>query len=294
MKRLLVVFPDAHGFANSAHLGSELILNTFKFFKSPSGEFYYHIITGRCIFLKGAVTPVGDFIHGQTTGKHGGNKGNRKTGCLGRQGGRPGSSRVNLDNNNLVCLGIMGELNVCAADNFNCFDNVIRVFLKTLLQLGVNGHHRRSAKRIAGMNTHGIDIFDKANSNHLIFSVSHDFQFKLFPSQDRFFNQNLIYKAFRQTPRSNGAKFFNIIHQTTAGAAHCIGRTNHNRVTQFHSNFFSVFNFVYRLALRHFNAKPLHGFFEGRAIFSSLNSIDSYTDDLHIVFIQNACLRQFR
>ena len=62
LKGFLIVLPDAHDFADSPHLGPELVQWPREFFKIPAGKFDHDIIAGRGIFVQGAVPPVGDLI----------------------------------------------------------------------------------------------------------------------------------------------------------------------------------------------------------------------------------------
>ena len=86
----------------------------------------------------------------------------------------------------------MGKLNIGAADDADGLDNAERLFFQLLFQFFGDGKKRRRAERIAGMNTDGVDIFDEADGDHLIFAVADHLDFQLFPAENRLFNQTLV------------------------------------------------------------------------------------------------------
>ena len=83
LEGFLVGLADAHDFAYRSHLGSQLIFYPFEFLKSPAGEFDYHIVTVRNIFVQGAVLAALDIFKRKSAGQHSGNQGDGKTGGLG-------------------------------------------------------------------------------------------------------------------------------------------------------------------------------------------------------------------
>ncbi|OPY85001.1 MAG: hypothetical protein A4E71_02346 [Smithella sp. PtaU1.Bin162] len=188
----------------------------------------------------------------------------------------------------------MGKLNVCAADHLNRLHNIIRIFLQLLLQLGANGKHRRRAVGVAGMHAHGVDIFDEADRNHLIFSIAHHFEFQFFPSQYRFFHQDLADQTCRYAAAGDGTQLFQIVNHAAACAAHRIGRTNNHRITEPGGNFFGFFYCGGGLACRHINAQFIHGFLEGDTVFAAFNRIYLHADYFNLVLLQYPFAVQFR
>jgi len=83
------------------------------------------------------------------------------------------------------------------------------------------------------MDAHGIDIFDEADSDHLVFFVADHFQFQLLPAEDGFFNQDLSDAACRNPATGNSPEFLQIINQTAPRATHGIGRANNHRIAEF-------------------------------------------------------------
>ena len=71
----------------------------------------------------------------------------------------------------------MGKLDICAADDLDGLDDVIRVLLEALLEFGINGEHGGRTVGITRVYPHGIHIFYEAHSDHLILRVTDYFKF---------------------------------------------------------------------------------------------------------------------
>ena len=92
----------------------------------------------------------------------------------------------------------MSELDVGAADDLDGLDDAVGVFLKAFLQGRIDGQHGRRAIGVPGVHTHGIHVFDKADRDHLVLGIAHDFQFQLLPAENRFLYQNLMHQTGRK------------------------------------------------------------------------------------------------
>ena len=139
------------------------------------------------------------------------------------------------------------------------------------------------------MYTQWIDIFNETYSDHIVVFVTDNFQFQFFPAENGFFYQNLSYQAGLKTSGTYGFQFLFIINKTAAGAAHGIGRTKNDRVSEFICNSQCLIYTVSNFTPCHFNAKFIHCFFEFNTVFSSFDGVYLYADYFDIIFIQNAC-----
>ena len=182
----------------------------------------------------------------------------------------------------------MCELDVGAADHLYRFNDVVSVFLEAFLKIGIDGQHGCGAVRITGVNAHCVDIFNEADGDHLVFSVPDNFELKLFPPQDRFFDQNLADETCRKTACGDRAKLLDIINQPSPRAAHAVCRAKHDRIAQFFGHFFRILDAVHRLAFRQVDPKSIHGFFERCPVFSALDGIDVHPNNFDTVFFKNA------
>ena len=187
----------------------------------------------------------------------------------------------------------MRELDVCSADHLDGFHDVVRVFLKTLLGIFGNCKHWRRAIGVAGVNTHRVDVFDEADRDHVVFCITDNFKLQFFPADDGFLNQDLTDEARGYAAVGDQPQFFEVIHNSSAGAAHRIGRSDHHRVTHLGGDFFRFFNRGCGLASGHLNSQLVHGFFKCDPVLAPFNGVYLYPDDLYIVFLQNAEFVQF-
>ena len=144
------------------------------------------------------------------------------------------------------------------------------------------------------MDTQRINIFDKAYCDHISFRIADNFQFQFFPAENGFFHQNLTDQRSLQATGTNGFQFFYVINQTAAGTTHSISRAQNNRIAQFIGNCQSFIYRIGNLASCHFDPQTVHCFLEFDTVFTAFNGVHLHTNDLYIIFFQNACFCQFR
>ena len=137
------------------------------------------------------------------------------------------------------------------------------------------------------MNAHGINVFNKADGNHVVFRIPDYLQLQFFPAQHRFLYQHLSYQAGLQTAGAYRFQLFFIVYQPAAGTAHGVGRTKHYRVAQTISNFQCFFHAVCHFAAGHFDAQLSHRVFKSDTVFTPFDGIYLHTDHFDIVFVQN-------
>ena len=82
LESFFICLTDTHDFTNGTHLSTQFIFCTFEFLECPSGEFNYHVISVRIVFIKSAVFTAWNFIQRKSCSQHCGYKGNRETGCF--------------------------------------------------------------------------------------------------------------------------------------------------------------------------------------------------------------------
>src|SRR2546430_1686675 len=73
---------------------------------------------------------------------------------------------------------------------------------------------------------------------------SHDLQLELFPTNDRFFNQNLVGRTQIQSPLGQFFKFLRVECNTPSGASQSEGRADDGRVTDLFNNLQGVVEIV--------------------------------------------------
>ena len=137
-------------------------------------------------------------------------------------------------------FGIVRELDVGAADDLDGLDDVVGILLQLLLQLGVDGQHRRGAVGIAGVHAHGVDVLDEADRDHLVLGVADDLQFQFLPAEHGFLDQDLADQAGGEAAAGDDAQFLDVVDEAAARAAHGVGRTDDDRVAEFGGDLFGL------------------------------------------------------
>ncbi|MNI15322.1 hypothetical protein D3C73_686180 [compost metagenome] len=70
------------------------------------------------------------------------------------------------------------------------------------------------------MDTHRIDVFDRADDDAVVILIAHHLHLVLFPADQRFVNQQLFGRGQIQTAFANLFELFAVIGDTATGAAH--------------------------------------------------------------------------
>ena len=294
LEGLLIGLADGHDFADSAHLGAQLVLYAPELLKGPAGELDDDIVSVRNIFIQCTVLAAGDIGQAQAGGQHGGYQGDRESCCLGSQGRGPGSTGVDLNNDDTVGLGIMGELYVGAADDLDLVYDPVGLLLQTVHDLLGDSQHGSGTEGVSCMNTHRVYILDEADGDHVAVLVADDFQLQLFPAHDRFFYQDLSDQRSLQAAGTDDLELISVIDQTAAGAAHGISGTKDDRIAQFIRDGKGLFHTVSDFGAGHGDADALHCLFEFNTVFTAFDGIDLYADDLYIIFVEDSGLAELR
>src|SRR5262249_30240112 len=148
-------------------------------------HFYDNVVDGRLeIRGSGSGDRIGQLIEVVADGELRGDLGNgvsRSFGCQ-RRGTR--YTRVDLDTDDLVVvIRVERELDVAAsgklADPVHHFDGQVAHMLVD--RIG-KGHRRRYGDRVARVDTHRVEVFDRADDDHVAEAVAEQFQLVFFPA----------------------------------------------------------------------------------------------------------------
>jgi len=143
------------------------------------------------------------------------------------------------------------------------------------------------------MHSHCIYIFDEADGDHLVFRIANYFKHQLFPAQYGFLDEHLADQAGGYATACYCAQFLHIVDQTTARAAHCIGRPHHDGVAQFRCHPLCILNGIDSLTFRHIYPQSIHRLLEGNAVLAAAYGIDVHADHLHAVLLKYSVVCQF-
>ncbi len=294
LQGFLVVLADAHHLAHRPHLGAETVFDALELLERPACELDHDVVAGWRVFLESTIAPVGDLVQGEPPGQKGGDPCDGEAGGLRSQRRGARGARVDLDHDDTPGPGVVGELNVGAADDFDGLHDGVRVVLQALLQRGVDGEHRGGAVAVPGVDPHGVHVFDEADGDHLVLGIADDFQLKLLPAQHRFLDQYLVDQAGGKPAVGDDSELFGVTDQAAAGAAHGVGGPDHHGVSQFGCHALGVLNAGDGLAGRHVDAEPVHGFLEGDAVLPALDGFHVDADHLDAVAVEHAGAVQLR
>ena len=143
------------------------------------------------------------------------------------------------------------------------------------------------------MNPQGINIFNKADRDHVVVSVPDHLKLQLFPAENGFLYQHLSYKAGLKPSGAYGFQLFPVINQSAPCAAHGVSGTENYRIAQLVRNGEGFFHGIGDLASGHFDSQSVHGILKLNPVFSAFNGVYLHADDLYVIFVQDSFLGQF-
>ena len=222
LERLLKGAAHGHHLAHRLHLGGQSAVGLGEFFKGKARNFGDHVIDAGLETGWGGTARdvVAQFIQGIAHGQFGRHLGNGKTGGLGGQGGGTRHPGVHLDHDHAAVFGVDRKLHIRSArvdTNFAQHRQTgVAHDLVFLVGQGLGGCHRDGVARV---HAHGVQVFNRAHDDAVVRFVAHHFHLKLFPTQQRLFDQQLIGGRGLQAALANGFKLFGVVGNATAGAA---------------------------------------------------------------------------
>ena len=211
MQRFRERASDRHYLANRLHLRSEDTAGARKLFERPARDLGDDVIDGG---LKRGRRHLGDVVRNLIEGVPNGEPScdlcDRETCGLRCECRRTRDTRIHFDHDHLAVLGIHGELNIGAArfDADSAHDSKCRI-THDLIFVIRKCLCRSDGDGIAGVHTHGVDIFDRANDHAIVSVIAHDLKFVLFPTSDRRLDQNFRDRAGLE---SIGRNLFKLLH----------------------------------------------------------------------------------
>ncbi len=223
---------NGHHLAHAFHLRPQGGIRAGEFLKIPARNLDDHIINARLETGWGdAGDVVGDFIQRISHRQQRGNFGDGKAGGLAGQRRRAGNARVHFDDDHVAGGRIDGKLHIAAAGFYahgrhHTFGQIAQVLVFLVRQ----GHRRGYRDAVAGMHAHRVDVLDGTNHDKVVGAVTHDFQFVLFPAQQRAFDQHLAHRAGAQTMFHDGRKFIRRVGHPATCPAHGKRSANQNGI----------------------------------------------------------------
>ena len=286
---------DGHGFADRFHLRIENGFGAGEFFELPARNFDDDVIDGGFETSgRGAGDVVLDFVETIAYGEFGGDFGDGEAGGFGCESGTARDARIHFNDDHAAILRIDGELHVGAAGIDADFVEAAESGVAHHLILAISESLRGSnSDGIARMDAHGIEVFDGADDDAVAGKITHDLEFKLFPTEDAFFDEDFVDGRKIDAAFENLFEFFAIVSNAAAGAAHGEAGAQDDGIADAFGKFQAVVEIVDELRLRHVEADFLHRIFEEETVFGFFDGFDFGADEFDFVFIEHACFGKF-
>src|SRR5581483_7599451 len=154
---------------------------------------------------------------------------------------------------------------------------------------GLGGSNR---DRVTGVYAHGIEVFDRADDDDVVFQIAHHLELELFPSQDRLFDERFVHRGEIETAGENVHQLFAVVGDTSAGTAECERGANNDRETDFPGELEAVFEIVDQRRLGDVEADLLHRVFEEETVFGLLDGFNIRANQLEVVLFEHAVIGQ--
>ena len=176
-------------------LRSEQIPRLGEFVKSKTRQLDHHIVDRG--FKRGwrfARNIIRNFVQGVAHGQLCGNFGNRKSGRFTRQCRGTGHARVHFNNDQPTGLRCGRRTGYWDPPVSTPISRIMRNAASRMswYSLSVRVWAGATVMESPVVNAERIEIFDGADDDHIVLGVTHHFQFKLFPTGNRLFNQDLM------------------------------------------------------------------------------------------------------
>jgi len=286
---------NGHDFPDGLHLGRQMGIGLGEFFEGETGDLGHHVVNGRLKRGRRLATGnfVGQFVQGVTHGQLGRYLGDGEAGGLGGQGGGTGYPGIHLNDDHPAVLGINGELDVRTARIHPNFpqhgDGGVAHDLVFLVRQGLDGGH---GDGIPCMHPHGVQIFDGADDDAVVFLVPHHFHFELFPADQGFLNEQFLGRGGFQAPFANGDEFFPVIGNTAARAAQGKGGTDDGGEADHGLNLEGFFHGMGHGGTGGTQTDLGHSRLELFPILGLVDGIPGGADHFHAVLVQHTVLGQ--
>ncbi len=286
---------DGHRFAHRFHCGCQHVGGLGKFFKSPARNLDHAVIEGgfeRGEGLTGDV--VGNFIQRIADRQFGRDFCNREPGRLGGQCRAPRHPGVHLYHDHLPIHGVDGKLHIGAAGVDPDFphdgDRGIAHDLVFPVAEGLGGCN---GDAVAGVNSHGVHVFNRTDDDNVVVLVPHHLQLELLPTEYGLFEHNLMNQAGVQSGPRQGFEFLGVVGHPAAGTAKSVARAHDNGKTDHIADRLDLVHVHHDAAARDLESDAAHSCTEHVAVFGFFNGSERRADHFDAVPLQCAHSRHF-
>ena len=287
LQRLLEGTPDGHDFADGLHLRGEPVVGLGKFLEGEPGHLCDHIVDAR--FEGRRRCAPGDLVaqlvqrvaHRQFR-RH---LGDGEPGRLGGQRRRTGYAGIHFDDDQAAVFRVHGELHVRTARiHADLAQHVDGGVAHQLVFLVGQRLRRRHGDGIAGVNPHGVEVFDGTDDDAVVVVVPDHFHLELFPAQHRLFQQDFGGRGLVQAAGDDFLELLAVVGDPPAAAAERERRPHDGREADFSLDLPGPLEVLRHVRLRDFESDFAHGIAKALAVFGHVDGVAGGADQFHAVF----------
>ena len=292
VERLLERAPDPHGLAHRFHLRGEPLVVAREFLEIPARHLHDHVVDGGLERGRGlAGDVVRDLVQPVADRELGGDLGDREPGRLRGERGAARHARVHLDHDHVARFAVEGELDVGAAGLHPdaCHDLLGRIPHGLVLDVGQR-LGRRDRDAVAGVDSHGVEVLDRADDHEVVRVVAHDLELVLLPAEHRLLDQHLVHGAGREPPTGGGRELLAVVDDAAADPAERVGGPDDEREADRLRDPDRLLHRAHRGAVGHLQADLAHGVAEELTVLRQLDRLELGADQLDAVFLEHAGL----
>ena len=143
------------------------------------------------------------------------------------------------------------------------------------------------------MDAHGVEVLDGADDLHVIVHITHHFEFELLPTQDAFFDEQLLGGREIQAALADGLELFNVVGDASAAAPHRERRSDDGRKPSPLQQLPGLIHGVCKAPAAGLQAQFVHQRLEDFPVLSAHDGRGLRPDEFHAVLLQNTTLMRF-
>ena len=289
-QRLLHRAPDGHHFARGLHLRAELVRGIGELVEGETGDLRHDVVQRR--FERSRRIGDPDFVERESHGDL------RADTCYGiarslrRQGRGARHAGIDLDQIVFEREGVECELHIAAALDLQLADDLQRRVAQHLELLVGERLARGNDDRVAGVDTHRVDVLHAADADGRVVAVAHHLVLDLLVALDALLDEHLVHGRKRKGVAHHLAQFGLVVGETAARAAQREGRTQHHRIADFLGHRDGLLDRHGDMRRKHRLAQRLAQLLEQLAVLGALDRLERRAQDFDLALFQNALLGQ--
>src|SRR5262249_14538819 len=143
---------------------------------------------------------------------------------------------------------------------------------------------------VAGVDAHGIKVFDRADDDDVVGGVAHHLELKFLPSQNGFFDQGFVDRGEIQAACQHFSQLFEVVGNAAARAPEGKRWTNDHREANLAGELDTVLVVIDQRRFGDVEADALHGIFEEQPVFGLFDGGNVGADQMDVVFLEHAAV----